>query len=373
MKKTKMRKKSSATAPPQAARKNAFDVRMAAPKIGEVLIYGDIASYEFWGDEMTPQALINAVKALGAIDELHIRVFSYGGSAYAGSAMYAYLNSLNVKKVGYVDGIAASAATMPLMACETVYMDEAAVLLIHLPMIRTNGNMDELRRAADEIETVSNLYAGAYAKKSGRSDADMLALMREDRLLSPAEAMEYGLCDATFESNEKTARYDPEDEAYAALIGREDVKAWDARRAQAEAHAECNDQDKKENGGTKNMTREELMEQDPELVQALLDEGAAAERTRMQEIDDLALEDGELVNAAKYGENRMDAKSLAFEAIKQAKGKPAAAMRARMEDAAETTNAGAQQTTPEGDGKDAKRKDNAELLASAMKRIMGVK
>lgn len=358
------------SSPEGSGRKKMFDVRMAAPRVGEVLIYGDISSYVFWGDEMTPKALADAVKSLGEIDELHVRVFSYGGDACAGGAMYGYLNSLPVKKIGYVDGLAASAATMPLMACEKVYMDAAAVMLVHLPMSGMGGNMDDHRREADELETLSGLYAQAYAAKSGRTEAEMFALMREDRLLSPDEAMEYGLCDGTFEKSEKAAAYRPQDAAFARLEERPDVAAWMEKRGRKDGAQASRPKEK--TGGKKKMTRDELMQQEPELVEALMAEGAQAERARMQEIDEMNLADGELVREAKYGEKRMEAKDVAYEAVKRAKGKPAAALKARMEEAEVTATAGAQQTTPEGDGREAKREGDAKKLADAVKHYMGM-
>ena len=114
------------------------------------------------------------------------------------------------------------------------------------------------------------------------------------------------------------------------------------------------------------------MQQAPELAQALMAEGAQAERARMQEIDEMNLADAELVREAKYGEKRMEAKDVAYEAVKRAKGKPSAALKARMDEAEVTASAGAQQTTPEGDGREARREADAKKLADAMKRYRGM-
>lgn len=69
------------------------------------------------------------------------------------------------------------------------------------------------------------------------------------------------------------------------------------------------------------ITRAELTLRAPELIAALFDEGhaagAAAERARLQAIDDLGLKGcAELLAAAKYGDKPMDARDVAVAAIK---------------------------------------------------------
>ncbi len=71
------------------------------------------------------------------------------------------------------------------------------------------------------------------------------------------------------------------------------------------------------------MTLDELRAQDPELLAQIQSEAAeratAAERTRLSEIDAIANQfTDEMVNDAKYGENRCSAMELAYHAAQQA-------------------------------------------------------
>lgn len=77
------------------------------------------------------------------------------------------------------------------------------------------------------------------------------------------------------------------------------------------------------------MNKEELKKSDPELYNSILADGKTgqddavkaavdAERKRIQEIDEIAasIGDKKLIEEAKFGETPMDAKTLAFEALK---------------------------------------------------------
>ena len=71
------------------------------------------------------------------------------------------------------------------------------------------------------------------------------------------------------------------------------------------------------------MTLDELRAQDPELVAQIQTEAAnaatEAERTRLSDIDAIANQfTDEMVNDAKYGENRCSAMELAYRAAQQA-------------------------------------------------------
>src|SRR5690606_9197412 len=42
------------------------------PKVGELLLYGEISDFTWWGDEVTPRQFREDLEALGDIDELRV-------------------------------------------------------------------------------------------------------------------------------------------------------------------------------------------------------------------------------------------------------------------------------------------------------------
>ena len=61
----------------------------AAP---ELILYGDIASETWWGDEVTPRQFTEELDALGAVPEIVVRINSGGGDVFAANAIYTRKN-----------------------------------------------------------------------------------------------------------------------------------------------------------------------------------------------------------------------------------------------------------------------------------------
>src|SRR5690606_26641117 len=82
------------------------------PKVGELLLYGEISDFTWWGDEVTPRQFREDLEALGDIDELRVYINSPGGDVFAGQAILSTLKRHKARKVVYIDGLAASAASV---------------------------------------------------------------------------------------------------------------------------------------------------------------------------------------------------------------------------------------------------------------------
>lgn len=82
------------TATPQAKPKNKHFWNFQ-PASGdnppELILYGDIASETWWGDEVTPRQFTEELDALGAVPEIVVRINSGGGDVFAANAIYTRL------------------------------------------------------------------------------------------------------------------------------------------------------------------------------------------------------------------------------------------------------------------------------------------
>lgn len=106
------------------------------------------------------------------------------------------------------------------------------------------------------------------------------------------------------------------------------------------------------------LTREVLTEKAPELLAALVkegqDAGSAAERARLQAIDELGLKGcDDLIAQAKYGEKPMDAPALAVAALKAGKQAGIDIIAARRAESVEA--ASVRQSPPAGTRSDEER------------------
>ena len=177
---------------------------------GRIDIYGEISSTEFWGDEKTPAKFISDLSDLGPVSEINVHIFSSGGDPFAALAMYAEIKRRPEKVNVYIDGIAASAATLIMCAGDTVYMDETSMLMVHNPyqLICFEGlNADAARELADELDKIREPMITAYMKKSGKTREQVIAVMDgeggQGTWFTAGEALEFGLADA-YTPEEKT-------------------------------------------------------------------------------------------------------------------------------------------------------------------------
>src|SRR5690606_18944453 len=184
-----------------------WQIRAAAddPKIGEVLLYGEIGAYKFWGDEVIPKEFKEELDALGDVDELRVFINSPGGDVFAGQAIHSMLKRHPAHVSVYVDGLAASIASVIAMAGETVIMPLNAMMMIHQPWTWASGNAEDFRRLADDLDKVAESIVAAYESKTGLDRDEIVALMDAETWMTAEEAVELGFADRIEESKQIAA------------------------------------------------------------------------------------------------------------------------------------------------------------------------
>ncbi|CAM2177655.1 ATP-dependent Clp protease, protease subunit [Burkholderia cepacia] len=177
-------------------KKRWWDIRAQANAAGgsevEIRIYGDIG---FWGtDADLFTAKLDEVAATAT--SIVVAINSMGGDVFDAFAIYNAVRRYAGKVKGRVDGVAASAASLILMACDTIEMPSNARLMIHNPHTVAAGEAGDLRKLADLLESMSDSMLAAYVERSGRTEEEVRAIMDAETWLTAAQAKEQGFCDA---------------------------------------------------------------------------------------------------------------------------------------------------------------------------------
>ncbi len=196
-----------------AAKKRLFwQVKAASPKTGEVFIYGDIVSDKWYDTDVTAKSFQEDLEALGDVDTLNIYINSYGGSVFQAQAIYSILKRHAARVNVYIDGIAASAASLVAVAGDTVYMPKNAMMMVHWPWSFAVGNAKELRREADALDKIGESMVAAYLAKTGDAlTGETLAeLLDAETWMTAEEAVGYGLADELVEAKNIAASVGPE-------------------------------------------------------------------------------------------------------------------------------------------------------------------
>lgn len=179
---------------------------MGAQAASEILIYGDIGQ-SWWEDTVSATQF---VKDIAAIDATHItvRINSIGGSVPDGIAIYNAIKRHAATVTTVVDGMALSIASLIAMAGDTVQVAENAVFMVHAPWTYAGGNAVALREQADMLDTWAAAMSTSYAAKTGKPQADMLALLTDgkDHWYTAAEAVEMGFADQVVAASPEAAQ-----------------------------------------------------------------------------------------------------------------------------------------------------------------------
>lgn len=157
----------------------------------DIYIFGDITSWPWSDADVSAFRLVNQINSIPENQNITVHINSYGGEVAEGLAIY---NALKNRKVTTIcDGFAASAASVIFMGGKTRIMNPASLLFIHNASTFADGNAEELRKDADDLDKITAAIKEAY-KESGvsLSDAEITNLMDEESWISPSDAVAWG-------------------------------------------------------------------------------------------------------------------------------------------------------------------------------------
>jgi ATP-dependent Clp protease, protease subunit len=179
-----------------------YDFRAQA-KGAEIVIYDEIGAFG-----IPAKAFLDELKALGPVAELTLRMNSPGGSVFDGVAIHNALKRHEARVTVWIDGIAASIASVIAMAGDEVVMPENAMLMLHDPSALVIGTAADMRAMAEALDKMKAGMVSAYRDKSGRDDAEIEALMAAETWLSAKEAVDLGLADRVAQPVRMAAHFD---------------------------------------------------------------------------------------------------------------------------------------------------------------------
>jgi ATP-dependent protease ClpP protease subunit len=165
------------------------------PASAELLIFDVIGDWAELG-EVSAKAFAKDLSGLPkSVKRLDIHINSPGGSVSEANAIYSRLADHRSDKHVYVDGIAASAATLIAMVGHKIYIRANATMMIHLPMAIGVGNADDMRTIAAALESVTESMLNLYTKRTGQGRDDLRSLMAAETWFSAQQAVDKGFAD----------------------------------------------------------------------------------------------------------------------------------------------------------------------------------
>ena len=163
-----------------------YNLKAAADKTPVLSIFDDIGAYG-----VSAKSFLNDLRTV-TTDEVDVEINSPGGDVFAGLAIYNGLRASGKKINVKVLGLAASAASLVAMAGDTIEMPENAFMMIHNPWGFAMGGADEMRNTADVLDKIGTGLVSTYAKRTGKTDQEITALLDAETWMTAQEAVDAG-------------------------------------------------------------------------------------------------------------------------------------------------------------------------------------
>ena len=333
-----------------------------------------------------------------------LEINSPGGSCLAAFEIYNRVKSHEGKVTAHILW-AASAASFIACACDEVLMGDGSMMMIHNTQGIAEGDYREMDHESDVLKEFNKAILNAYKRKTGKDERELKKIMDKESWYSPQEAIAEGFADGwihgEFEVTDIAASVSPiiptakinelknlimgTDRFKESVIeGKFSIENDGSLSPEELALAIFGDAEiggdafqnttnnTSENGG-RVMTLNEFLAENPEAqaeldalvadrvdsakveaVDAARQEGVEAENARLRELDEIANSvTPEALANAKYGENRVDAKTLAYEAMKNEQTQRADYMKNALEDAEPAGEVGADPEEEQEENEDA--------------------
>lgn len=154
-------------------------------------IYGEITSIKWLENDV---CVYDLAKEIGDLNgkALTVRINSYGGEVAEGLAIYNLLKSYSGEVTTLCDGFACSAASVVFMAGTKRIMPRSSLLMIHNAWTCAIGDADGLRKAADDLEKITQPSVEIYTSVSNLDADEIKAMMDAETWIDADEALNFG-------------------------------------------------------------------------------------------------------------------------------------------------------------------------------------
>jgi len=164
--------------------------------MNEIQIYGGIGA-DGWEDVVGAADVKAMLDEIGEVDKITVRLNSPGGDVFEGIAIYNLLAQNPAEIELYIDGWAASAASIIACAGDSVIMGTGAQIMIHNPWTITMGEASDFRAEADVLDGVKESLIEIYQTKVKSTHKQLSDWMDSEKWIRTAEAQELGFATST--------------------------------------------------------------------------------------------------------------------------------------------------------------------------------
>lgn len=164
-----------------------------------ILLYGAIGEYD---DVRAADITRELLEAQHRYKEIDVRINSIGGDVYAGIAIFNALKNCKAQVHIYIDGLAASMASVIALCGHHVEMSRYARLMLHTVSGGCWGNKEEMAACIKDMEALEETLCEMCAQKLGMSKEEVRATYFDgkDHWLTAQQAFDAGFIDGIYDA-----------------------------------------------------------------------------------------------------------------------------------------------------------------------------
>lgn len=165
----------------------------------------DVYIFDYIGGwEITAKSFIDELKVLDA-DRINLHINSPGGYVFDGVAIQNVLKHHKAKVTVWIDGLAASIASVIALAGDEVKIADNAYVMIHNPISLVMGEAKDMLKEAEVLNKITDGIAGDYSRRMGITVDEAKALMEEETWYLGQEAVDAGFADSLYAGTKAAA------------------------------------------------------------------------------------------------------------------------------------------------------------------------
>lgn len=176
-----------------------IEIKNQTEAAADLYFFGDINSeslgewQKYYPDDKAPKDVQDFLDQLDGVSKINVHINSGGGSVFGGIAIYNILKRHNAEIIVYVEGLAASIASVIAMAGDKIIIPENAQMMIHKPSSTTWGNADDMRKEADILDGCQKVILNTYMQhaKEGVTAEEINALIDAETWKNGKEWQEF--------------------------------------------------------------------------------------------------------------------------------------------------------------------------------------
>lgn len=182
--------------------KMAFDIRGEGSEALEIDVY-DVIGESWDGRGMSAKKMRGILRNNAQAKKITMRVNSGGGSVIDGFAIYQLLVDHKAEVTAEIDGLAASMASVIIMAADEISIAPHAMVMIHNPWGLGIGDAEEMRKTAELLDKMRDGIADAYVSRTGIERDEVIAMMDAETWMNAEEAQSRGFVDIIKDAKKK--------------------------------------------------------------------------------------------------------------------------------------------------------------------------